>query len=293
VHEPLATTTFLVILFTGVFSYRGFNDPRFEERFIFRPESVLAFKEYDRLFTSGFLHANWTHLIFNMMSLYLFGRYIELFLGVWQFLAIYLGAILGGSLLSLWIHRHHEYRAYGASGGVCGIIFAYIFLFPDSGISMFGFPYSIPGWLYAIAFVLGSFYGIKAQRDNIGHDAHLGGAIIGLLVAAGLNPWIIRRSPILFTAVLALSILLLLYLLKYPIFLPTSFLFRPSFAKRAKVQHLPKYKQDELRTDDLLEKIARSGMQSLSAEEMAFLNQASDKYRRRADSQKPQSYLEF
>src|SRR5258708_14045119 len=131
-----------------------------------------------------------------MISLYLFGRYIELLVGVPKFLAIYLGAILGGSLLSLWIHRHHEYRAYGASGGVCGIIFAYIFLFPGGGVGMFPFPYEIPGWLYAIAFVLGSFYGMKAQRDNIGHDAHLGGAIIGLVIAAAFNPWIIRHSPL-------------------------------------------------------------------------------------------------
>ena len=131
----------------------------------------------------------------GMISLYLFGSTIERFLGARDFLTIYFGSIVGGSLLSLLIHRRHDYRAYGASGGVCGIIFAHIFLFPGGSISFFPFPYGIPSWLYAICFMLGSFYGMKAQRDNIGHDAHLGGAILGLLITAALQPWIVRRSP--------------------------------------------------------------------------------------------------
>jgi len=294
-HEPLAIANFLVIVFTTIFTYRGFNDPRFVERFIFRPESILASKEYYRMFTSALLHANWTHLIFNMLSLYLFGRHLELFLGVPQFLAIYVGAIVGGSLLSLLIHRQQEYRAYGASGGVCGIIFAYIFVFPGGGVSFFPFPYLIPAWLYAIAFVLGSFYGIKSQRDNIGHDAHLGGAIVGLLIASAFNPWIIQHSPKLFAAVLLLSVLLLISLWKNPLSLPTLSVFRPPFrtATKRSAGDLPNYKQEQLRVDELLEKISRTGMESLTAEERAFLKSASDKHRRRAESQKPQSELPF
>jgi len=294
-HEPLAIANFLVIVFTAIFTYRGFNDPQFVDRFIFRPESILASKEYYRVFTSAFLHANWTHLIFNMLSLYLFGSQLELFLGVPQFLAIYVGAIVGGSLLSLLIHRQHDYRAYGASGGVCGIIFACVFVFPGGGVSFFPFPYAIPAWLYAIGFMLGSYYGIRSQRDNIGHDAHLGGAIVGLLIAAALNPWIIQGSPKLFAAVLILSVLLLVSLWKNPLSLPTLSVFRPRFrtGTKRRPSDLPNYKLEELRVDDLLEKISRTGMESLTAEEKAFLNQTSGKYRRRAESQKPQSELPF
>jgi len=294
-HEPLATANFLVIVFTVIFSYRGFTDSRFVDRFIFRPESILSSREYYRLFTSAFLHADWTHLIFNMISLYLFGSDIELFFGVSQFLAIYVGAIVGGSLLSLLIHRHHDYRAYGASGGVCGIIFAYIFIFPGGGVSFFPFPFTIPAWLYAIAFVIGSFYGIKSQRDNIGHDAHLGGAIVGLLIATAFNPWIVRQNPKLFAAVLLLTVALLVWLLKYPFWVPRVGAFRPRFriGTKRRLGDLPNYKQEELRVDDLLEKISRKGMESLTAEEKAFLNQTSGKYQRRADSQKPQSGLPF
>src|SRR6266446_6608220 len=225
-HETLAIANFLVIVFTTIFSYRGFNDPQLVERFIFRPESILASKEYHRVFTSAFLHANWTHLIFNMLSLYLFGRHLELFLGVPQFLAIYVGAIVGGSLLSLLVHRHHDYRAYGASGGVCGIIFAHLLLFPGGGIYMFPFPFAIPSWLYAVGFLLGSFYGMKARNQaNVGHDAHLGRAIVGLLLAAALNPWVVRDNLRLFLIVLVTASLLLVYLWFNPLLLPVSSFF--------------------------------------------------------------------
>src|SRR3954454_14958115 len=169
--------TILTIAVTVYFSVLGFKSGAFVERFIFCPQYILRDKQYYRLITSGFLHADWLHLLFNMYSLYAFGRNLELLMGPTKFLGIYFASIIGGNLLSLFLHRHHVYRAYGASGGVCGIIFASIFL---TGSGVYIFLISIPGWLYAILFLIGSFYGIKNARDNIGHDAHLGGAIIGL-----------------------------------------------------------------------------------------------------------------
>ena len=112
--------TMAIIGVTSVCSWMGFRDPAFRDRHLFSVPEILAEKEYHRLFTSAFLHADWNHLLLNMVSLFLFGRHIELFLGVKEFLVIYFAAILGGSALSLLIHRHHEYKAYGASGGVCG-----------------------------------------------------------------------------------------------------------------------------------------------------------------------------
>src|SRR6184192_961607 len=111
--------TFLLIVVTCVFSYQGFKSFTFERKYIFNPEAILAGKEYHRLVTSAFLHANWQHLIFNMMSLYFFGAGLEAHLGKPQFLLVYFGSIIGGDLLSLFVHRHHDYRSYGASGGVC------------------------------------------------------------------------------------------------------------------------------------------------------------------------------
>src|SRR5438874_1463614 len=190
--------TFLLIVVTCVFSYQGFKNFTFERKYIFSPEAILSGKEYHRLISSAFLHADWNHLIFNMMSLYFFGRGLEMYLGKLQFLAIYFGSIIGGDLLSLYVHRNHQYSAYGASGGVCGVIFASILLFPGIGISMFFLPISIPGWLYAIGYILYSFFGLKEHRGDIGHDAHLGGAIIGFLITAGLEPSSVPRNPLVF-----------------------------------------------------------------------------------------------
>src|SRR2546427_4329179 len=220
-NEPSSLITSLLMLLTGVFSYLGFRNRAVEEKYIFHPTSILAGKEYYRLVTSAFLHADWGHLLFNMISLYLFGRNVELLVGKEHFLLIYFGAVVGGNLLSLYVHRHHYYFSYGASGGVCGIIFAYMLLFPGSRISMYFIPIWIPAWLYAIGFMLYSFYGMKeGNKGNIGHDAHLGGAIIGLLITSALAPSSVRENLRIFLIVLLGGVGLLVYLWFNPLFFP-------------------------------------------------------------------------
>src|SRR5687768_2552164 len=103
-HEPIAFCTLAIVLLTCWISFLGFRDERFEGKYIFCPEDILAYKEFYRLISSAFLHGDWFHLLFNMMSLYMFGSYIELVFGIWNFLTIYFGAVLGGSLLSLYLH---------------------------------------------------------------------------------------------------------------------------------------------------------------------------------------------
>jgi membrane associated rhomboid family serine protease len=291
-HEPSASFTILLIIVTGVVSFLGFRNPAITERFIFSPESILAQKEYHRLATSAFLHADWRHLIFNMLSLYFFGENVEYALGKYSFLFIYLGAVIGGSLLSLFIHRHHHYLAYGASGGVCGIIFAHILLFPGSKIYMFFIPIGIPGWLYAIGFMLYSFYGMKGNnKGGIGHDAHLGGAIIGLLITAGLYPGSVRNNLQIFLLVLIPALLLLFYLWFNPLFLPAiSFFTRKSKPIRIS-SNLPPHKRENLQVDAILDKVAKTGFDSLTDQEKSLLGDVSSKYQRRADSKKPDSGL--
>src|SRR5436190_18225115 len=120
--------TVAILILTSCVSLIGFHNPAFQDNYLFSVREILAEKQFRRLITSAFLHANWRHLLLNMISLYIFGGAIELFFGSGQFLLIYFASIIGGDLLSLWIHRHHEYRAYGASGGVSGLSFAYIIL---------------------------------------------------------------------------------------------------------------------------------------------------------------------
>jgi membrane associated rhomboid family serine protease len=290
-NEPIALCNLLLIAATGLVSYLGFRSREFEEKYIFHPERILAGKEYYRLVTSAFLHANWRHLGLNMLSLYLFGGPVEFFVGKAQFLLIYFGAVIGGDLLSLFVHRHHEYRSYGASGGVCGIIFAYLLLFPGSSIGMYYLPVHVPGWLYAICYLLASFYGMKEHRDNVGHDAHLGGAIIGLLVAAVLNPTSVRYNLPVFLVVLSVSIVLLVFLWLNPLFLPATAFFGELKWKGRSSPNLPKHKKESLQVDAILEKISQHGKESLTEEETALLGEVSGKYQRRATSKKPDSGL--
>jgi len=289
-NEPSAIYTFAIIVLTVGCSFIGFRDPGFTEKFIFSPLEVLAGKQYYRLVTSAFLHADVGHLLTNMISLYLFGRIMEMYVGPWEFLLIYFASIVGGDLLSLWLHRHHEYRAYGASGGVCGVIFGYIAMFPTSTIySHFIIP--IPSWAYGILFLIGSFVALRRQTDNIGHDAHIGGAIIGLWTTGALQSWAVRENLRWFLILSAISVALFFYFIKNPMMLPT-WSFAPGWGRRKKkAQQPPPHRREALDVDAVLDKISREGMDSLTAEERALLQRVAQKYQSRGQSEKPKSDL--
>ena len=230
----------------------------------------------------------------NMLSLYFFGPWIELSYGGMQFLGIYFAAIVGGNLLSLLVHRHDDYRAYGASGGVAGIILAHIFMFPGGSVQFFLVPVPIPSWLYAIAFLGASFYGMKNQIGNVGHDAHLGGALVGLYTAAGMHPFIVRESPRLFAVISVGTILLLVYLGRESLLAGAGGIRFPRFGnsgKAASRSDLPDHKQTEREWDAILAKVSERGIHSLTPEEEAVLRQTSAKYKRRAEPEKPKSGL--
>ncbi len=286
-HAPCS---FSIILVTCIVSWLGFRSRAVEEQLIFEPRAILAWKEYYRLVTSAFLHSGWNHLLLNMLSLYFFGPAIEWRLGGLQFLLVYFGAVIGGDLLSLYVHRHHDYRAYGASGGVCGIIFAYVLLFPGAGVNMY-FAVPIPGWLYAIGYIFGSFFAMKAGRDNVGHDAHLGGAIVGFLIAAALQPQAARYNWPLFLLVLVPATALLAYLWFNPMFLPLSSFSGGRLRKRHERTEPATREREDKKLDAILEKVSREGIHSLTAAEQEFLQRVSGKYRRRGDSKKPDSDL--
>lgn len=215
----------LLILATCALSMVAFNRPDLEERWIFRPDLILAAKEYYRLVTPAFIHAGWGHLLLNMYTLYQFGGIVVWIFGAWKFLLLYFVSILSGGLLSLYLHRNHDYAALGASGGVCGVMFAYVLNFPTSRMVLFPLPFGVSAWLYAMAFILASFYALKGQRDNIGHDAHLGGAVSGLLMAALLRPDLLRQHWIVFFTVMGIAALIFAYLIGNPLFLPLAAYF--------------------------------------------------------------------
>jgi membrane associated rhomboid family serine protease len=222
----MALTNLVVIAVTIYFSYRGFTDKSWLDRHLFSAQSILRDRQYYRLISSGAVHADWMHLIFNMFSLYSFGSAVEIVFGPVTFLATYLAGIVGGNLLALLIHRKEDYRALGASGGVCGVIFACIFLLPGGYVQVFPIPIPIPAYIYAVGFMLFSYYGIRTQRGNIGHDAHLGGTIIGLLTATLLHPSIVPKNPVLYPVVMSLAVLLLAFLYIKPLALLRAWRFK-------------------------------------------------------------------
>ena len=288
-HDPAAICTIIIIVLTTFCSFVGFRDPAFTEKFIFSPTEILACKQYYRLFTSAFLHADFNHLLMNMVSLYLFGSVMEVFVGSGEFLLIYFASIVGGSLLSLWLHRNHDYRAYGASGGVCGVVFSYIALCPTGTILAHRI-IPMPAWAYGIVFLIGSYIALRRGKDNIGHDAHIGGAIIGLWTTGALQTWAVQQNLKWFLLLSGVSATLFIYFLKNPMLLPLSSL-TVKWPGRQKHRSAPR-KTNELReVDAILDKISRDGFESITQEEKALLDRVSAKYQTRAKSEKPKSDL--
>ena len=190
-----------ILIATIGISYHGFNNQDFFRRYMFNVRSVQK-GDYLRLLSSGFLHAGWEHLIFNMISLFFFHRIIIYEMGASVFMLIYLGAIVFGNLFCLYIYRHQPYySAIGASGGVSGIIFAAIALMPQLRVNF------MPGWLFGAIYFGYSVYQMlnPRQGDNIGHAAHLGGAIFGIVVIAFLQPLLIAENA-LYLGIMALPL---------------------------------------------------------------------------------------
>jgi membrane associated rhomboid family serine protease len=161
------------------------------DRLILWPPAVDRKHQYDRLVTHGFIHADWQHLLFNMITLFFFGRAIEpVFtqeLGMGGYVLFYLSALVVAILPTYLRHRHDpNYRSLGASGAVSAVLFAYILLAPWSLIFVFFLP--VPAIVYAVAYVAYSFWMDRQGGDNINHSAHLSGAIYGVLFMLLMEP---------------------------------------------------------------------------------------------------------
>lgn len=273
----------ILIAANVLISFKGFNDRAFFNNWSFQVGKVLEQKEYKRLITSGFLHVSTMHLIFNMLTMYFFAGALESFLGPFAFVIVYFGSLLGGNLFALLVHQKHwAYSAVGASGAVSGIVFAAIALFPGMKLALFLIPIPMPAWLFGLGFILYSIFGIKSQRDNIGHEAHLGGAVIGLLIALAFRPemFSINTFSIMLVLIPSLSFMLVV-------------LFKPSLlsgsvkSEVSKPEAVPKTtkaethynairaeKQKEL--DRILDKIKVEGIDSLTESEKWHLDTYGD-----------------
>lgn len=202
----------LLIILIVVFSLFAFNNAELFDRYLFSVSAIRNNKQYDRLLTSIFLHAGIFHLLFNLYTFYIFGSSMEKAFGSFFLIILFVSSGVGGNIITLYLKRQEpSYSAVGASGAVSGIIFSAIFLFPGIQIGIFPIPFMIDAWLFGILYILISIVAAAREAGNIGHEAHLGGALIGMLVTIAFFPQILFQQTLL-VAVLVLPIVALLIL---------------------------------------------------------------------------------
>ncbi|MDO5968644.1 rhomboid family intramembrane serine protease [Flavivirga aquimarina] len=199
--------TVIIIAANVIISYKGFGDYSFFDKYKFHVGGVQR-GEKIRLFSSGFLHVDTQHLLFNMLTLYFFTGTVTAHLGTISFIFVYIGSLFFGNFLSLYFHKNeYHYSAVGASGAVMGVLYSAILFEPDMSINF------IPGYIFGIGYLLYSIYGMKNRIGNIGHDAHFGGAIGGYVITLILSP-VLFKTNLLMIGLLAIPIVLLFVLKK-------------------------------------------------------------------------------
>lgn len=194
------TISYILIAITLVASFYAWNNHNIFHKWIFNPYQVSEKNEYYRFITSGFIHSGYMHLFFNLFTFYFFSRaiestFVQLFgpiLGIVYFLILYLVGIVVSDIPTYLRHKHNPgYNSLGASGGVSSVVFSYILFFPTENLYLFAF-LPIPGFILGILFIIYSYFKGNSTGDNINHDAHLYGALFGLVFTIILEPGVIN-----------------------------------------------------------------------------------------------------
>lgn len=187
--------TVIIIIITSVISLYTMQKPDVLYKLMMNPYMITQRGQYYRLLTSGFIHKDHMHLIFNMFSFYFFGRQLEYIfqyifgpLGSVYFIVLYLLGIVVSDLPTLLKHRNnHSYNSLGASGAVSAVIFACILFMPLQDICLYGV-LCFPGFILGAIYLIYSYLSAKKSRDGINHDAHLYGALFGIIYCVVLYP---------------------------------------------------------------------------------------------------------
>lgn len=188
--------TLAIIIINVLFSIKGFNESTFFNKYKFQI-GAIAQKDYIRLLSSGFLHVDFSHLLFNMLTLYFFADVLIANIGTVNFVVIYLVSLLAGNILTYFYHKDNAYySAVGASGAVSGVLFSSILLFPKMSLYIMFIPIPIPAYIVGIGYLAYTVFGMKKQLGNIGHSAHLGGAVAGLLMTLYFIPYLIQTRSL-------------------------------------------------------------------------------------------------
>jgi membrane associated rhomboid family serine protease len=187
--------TLYIIIFTVIISVIAFSKHELFYKFQFNAYQIKYDKQYHRFITHGFIHADWIHLLMNMFVLFFFGSAVEEYFaflfqekGAFYFILLYTGGILFAALPSYKRHQEHSYyNSVGASGAVSAVVFSSVIFDPVRSICLYGV-LCFPGILWAVAYLVYSYYKGKKENDFINHDAHFWGAVFGALFTIALKP---------------------------------------------------------------------------------------------------------
>jgi membrane associated rhomboid family serine protease len=183
----VATVIFVATLAASLLGL--FAAPKIVERSLFRPYYFLRRRQYDTIVTSGFVHADLPHLIFNMMTFWFFAFPLEKEIGPVRFALLYFLGLAISDVGTYFKHRNDpQYASLGASGAISAVLFAAIVYFPWMKLFIIPIPLPIPAPLFAVAYVAYSWWSARQARGRINHDAHLGGALFGLVFVLLTDP---------------------------------------------------------------------------------------------------------
>ncbi len=190
VATPVASFIFAITIATSVWA---FSNENIYANMILHPYSVSRGQRVYTIITSGMIHNDWMHLFFNMLSYCFFAFRLEAELGHWQFGLLYILSLILSDLPTVYKHRNDDwYHSLGASGAVSAVIFGAIMFDPLSKMMIMPIPIGIPAVLFGVLYLVYCNYAAKYARDNINHDAHMFGALSGLLITIVLNPHVVH-----------------------------------------------------------------------------------------------------
>jgi membrane associated rhomboid family serine protease len=187
---PVASFIFAITIIT---SLMAFSNDNVYANMILHPFSVSRGQRVYTVITSGFIHNDWMHLFFNMLSYYFFAFQLEPVLGHWQFGFLYVFSLILSDLPTVYKHKNDEwYHSLGASCAVSAVIFSYIMYNPVGTMIILPFPFPIYSIVFGILYLIYCNYASKRAQDNVNHDAHMFGALSGLLITIVLHPMVVH-----------------------------------------------------------------------------------------------------
>ena|ERR1700743_2356513 len=186
---PVASAIFAI---TIAISLLAFSNDTLYDKMILHPYDVSRGKKLYTLITSGFIHADYMHLFFNMFSYFFFAFQLEATLGHWQFALLYIVSMVLSDLPSVAKHKNDLwYRSLGASGAISAVVFGYIMFNPLNSMYLMLIPIPIPAIIFGVLYLVYCSYASKRGQGNINHDAHLFGALSGVMITVILVPQVV------------------------------------------------------------------------------------------------------